>query len=104
VRNLVVVGGTPTLRGVVRLCTAAPQLRRLQAEIWRDDPYPSWLTSNDDALTDEGAASSRLRHLIVTRAEAPAPEIEVADDCVSRLRQHFARLQQVTVDEKDFFE
>jgi hypothetical protein len=79
-------------------------LRRLQAEIWRDDPYPSWLTSNDDALTDEGAASSRLRHLIVTRAEAPKPEIEVADDCVSRLRHlHFAQLQHITAGEEDYF-
>jgi hypothetical protein len=105
VRNLVVVGGTPTLPGLLRLCAAAPQLRRLQAEIWRDDPYPSWLTSTDDAPTDDAlTVSSRLRHIIVTRDEDPEPEIEVADDCVSRLRQlHFARLQRVTVDEEDYF-
>jgi hypothetical protein len=106
VRNLVVAGGTPTLPELLRLCAAAPQLRRLQAEIWRDDPYPSWLTStDDDAPTDDAlTVSSRLRHIIFTRDEDPELEIEVADDCVSRLRQlHFARLQRVTVDEEDYF-
>jgi hypothetical protein len=91
VRNLVVVGGTPTLPELLRLCAAAPQLRRLQAEIWRDDPYPSWLTSNDDAFTDDAlTVSSRLRHIIVTRDEDPEP-------------LHFARLQRITVDEEDYF-
>jgi hypothetical protein len=104
VRHLALDDETPTLRDVVRLCTAAPQLRRLHAYIC--GPFPLWLSPQYAHYgPPKPAVPFRLRHIIIEQCAFAAEPSNVADDCVARLRQwYFARLQRVTVDEEHYEE
>jgi hypothetical protein len=94
---------TQTASHLARLLRAAPQLRRVTVEIFKQPEDVSfWLTAGEP-ITDPafaGMVHHQLRHLIVRNG--PRPE-NVAADCAVVLRQrHFPRLRRVTVDEQDY--